>query len=171
MAWNPFEDDAATEEPSQEPEQSEPTVVQTADPGEVSLTVKAGSGYNAPWITMRRPTLQGLENDLQNETLERVLTWSAAVSQQYSKKFEGSNGSSKSNGGGSGQPGKPAKATQAPNGESHTCHCGGDMTYVSGFSQKTEKPYAFFACPKPMGQQCQGSNGKNYTINYEGPKS
>lgn len=146
---NPWEDTTVTETPATV---SAPSV----DGNKVRVTLKGGTGYDAPWITIDGKDIPDTLNQITEhaQALKELVDQTAKVG----KYFAGTGGSSggrqggqSSNGGGGQQ--KPAHQ-QAPGGQTKTCDHG-DMEWKSGIS-KAGNPYKGFFCPSnDRNDQCK----------------
>ncbi|GAB3475442.1 hypothetical protein [Amycolatopsis cihanbeyliensis] len=122
----------------------------------VSLTFKASSGYDAPWVVVEGPTLAAVYGQVSGENaeaLKAVFNLVAGGASYFQKLYASvEKPGAQRTGGQAGaqqrrQPsGKPEGATQAPNGEQRFCEHG-QRQYKSGFSQKNGKKWEAFDCP------------------------
>lgn len=127
---------------------SSETVGATAvnDLNKVRVTLKGGSSYAAPWITVDGTSVPDALSQLEEngEELYRLVE----LTQKISGKFAGMEQ----------KPAvpKPTAPTQEEsNGERKSC-VHGEMTFRSGFSQKTGKAYQGYFCPeRDREQQCK----------------
>lgn len=121
---------------------------------ELTLTFKAGTGFDAPWIVVRVPNL---------ETANRILTDEAELLKEVMEKTaragiffasQAPSGGSNSGSGGSGNGGGRPARQEAPGGQGRTCKHG-DMVYRSG--SKNGRAWEAFFCPTPQGtaDQCK----------------
>ena len=164
MTFDPFSDDVQPEpvaETVTEPattsndkkENTNVTVVNQTE-GKLTITLKGGAGFDAPWIVIYADDAADGLAQMQDENLKKLMDIVKRAGQHFS--------------GGSGNSGRPAQTQQstpqaqnnskppqqsAPNGETRQC-AHGEMTFRSGVSQKTGKPWKAFFCPAPKGQQC-----------------
>jgi len=133
---------------------------------EVSVTLKGGAGYDAPWVVLRAPNVETMSLML-DEKLSNLLGQAAKYGQAFSgqaaPKAQQQQRPASNNGGGQQQQSfrAPAGATQHPDGKREWCDHGEEMEYKSGISQRTGKPYAMFVCKArvPRDQQCKPKNG------------
>ncbi|GGM45143.1 hypothetical protein GCM10012275_15250 [Longimycelium tulufanense] len=160
MSVDPFADPAPTtatnENTTVKPPWDEAAVPASTN-GEVSVTLKGGSGYDAPWIVIKAPTVQAAREALDDEnSLKALIDKTAAVGAYFSAK-----------GGGTPRPPKPATGSQPqgkppyqqpPGGEQRYCrHAAelGPMVWRSGISN-AGKPYAGWYCPsRDRSDQCR----------------
>ena len=110
---------------------------------EVSVTLKGGAGYDAPWVVLRAPdvaTARTLVDDEENLT---PLLDSAAKAGKY---FSGLNAPVQT----------AAASSSSSGGEGRTCKHGA-MQWKSGFSSSTGKAWQGWFCPSPKGtpDQCK----------------
>lgn len=117
------------------------SVQTTAGSGEVSVTLKGGSGFDAPWVVLRAPSAAEALEQLKDDQVIKDLLDRAGKVGKYFASLGGSSGGG--NGGGGGND-KPARQ-QAPNGQTESCDHG-EMKFLSGVSKKSGKPYKMFVC-------------------------
>lgn len=122
----------------------------------IVVTLKGGTGYDAPWIVIHASDLQEAHNHFAGDNSKLMHDLMARV-QNASKQFAGSAPTStvaqntpvqvRSN--------VPAGAQQAPGGETRQCSHG-EMAYRTGRSQKDGGTWKAFMCPTPKGtpNQC-----------------
>lgn len=112
---------------------------------EVSVTLKGGSGYDAPWVVLRAPNVATARQLVDDEDNLTPLLDSAAKAGQYFASLApvpaARAASSNSDGG---------------NGEGKSCKHGA-MQWKSGFSAATGKAWQGWFCPTPKGtpDQCK----------------
>lgn len=115
----------------------------------VSLTFKAGTGFDSPWVVVEGGSVPGILADLKATPAE--------VGELFGLVANGARSLQKAYGGNA--PSAPAAQPQAqsrppqqqaPSGEGKTCNHG-EMIFRSGVSQKTGKPWKGFFCPTPKG--------------------
>jgi hypothetical protein len=116
------------------------TETNTASGTEVSVTLKGGSGFDAPWVVLRAPSADEALEQLKKDNVLKELIDRASKVGAYFASLGGSSGGNGNVGGGS----KPARQ-QAPNGETRECDHG-EMRFMSGVSKKSGKPYKMFVC-------------------------
>lgn len=162
MAFDPFDDapnddqfgeDSKTDWPEHGEKNETMTVqnttseVQTVqeNDGEISVTLKGGSGYDAPWVVVRNTdpstVLATLKDDAMGEVIERA----AKIGAHFGEKVIEY---------------KPAKTPQVPqsapqpSGDGRQC-VHGEMTYREGVS-KAGNAYKGYFCPvQDRSQQCK----------------
>ncbi|MBM7771940.1 hypothetical protein JOD54_002144 [Actinokineospora baliensis] len=159
MTFDPFEHDGADEaqkdttssgsweqdsDPASAPNQTSPAAA-------VSVTLKAGTGYEAPWIVIRGATVDHVAARLEDRpAIGRLITATDAAAKALHKAYSPSAAGSSSQ-----QPGKPAGAEQAPDGQERYCKHG-SMKYMSGISKSSGKPYrGFFCSERDRNEQCK----------------
>lgn len=154
---DPFATEPETTETENETKETETVANETVTVtggAEVTVTLKAGTGFDAPWIVLRAPDLATAkellegESDLLKSVMER--TAQAGVffaSQMPSGAAKGGDGASAPTGG------RPARQ-EAPSGQSRDCKHG-QMVYRSG--SKNGRTWEAFFCPTPQGtpDQCK----------------
>lgn len=118
------------------------SVVPSGD-GKVVVTLKGGSGFDAPWIVIHADSVQDalrqFDEDLAS-LMERAQQAASKFSSLSTKPAPQQAPSQRPN------TAPPAGATQAPAGQTETC-AHGEMIFRSGIS-KAGKPYKMFACPE-----------------------
>lgn len=110
----------------------------------VSVTLKGGASYDSPWTVLYFENIEDADRQLEQkkDAIKRILDNSATMGGYYSSK------------------GKPAAAPQAsaqeaPGGEERFC-AHGKMTFRSGVSKSSGKPYQGFFCAAPdRNEQCK----------------
>lgn len=152
---DPFAETETTEETdTKETSVTDDVTVDVAPTGEITLTFKAGSGYDVPWIVIRVPDLAAAEDVLTNqgEILKSVMEKTVRagvyfVSQMPSTAPKASAETQSIGGGGAGRG-------AAPGGQARQCKHG-DMVYRSG--SKDGRTWEAFFCPTPKGtsDQCK----------------
>jgi hypothetical protein len=152
-------DQTPAAEPAKEQADTRPsaTTVSTPETSEVSVTLKGGSGFDAPWVVVRAGSIPSILAQLKNYAPELTEVFDTAL--KYGGYFA-RNGAQKP-AGGSAQPGpngvpateKPAYQ-QAPGGQQKFCDHG-EMTFRSGVGKASGKAYKGFFCPSPnRDEQC-----------------
>ncbi|MFC0547077.1 hypothetical protein [Kutzneria chonburiensis] len=135
----------------------EPAPVPGSSDHRVRVTLKAGSDYAAPWVTVDGHDVRDALGQISDwEALRELLDRAAKVGAYFVSKAAGTTGQS-------GQAGqRPASASappqgsqEAPGGEKRYCEHG-EMIYRSGISAKNGAPYRLFSCPNTnRDQQCK----------------
>lgn len=148
MAADPFA--AAEQELNQEAEASntettstkkETSSMTTADSQDkIVVTLKGGSGYDAPWIVIHADTVEQATDILKDEAAKDLIDQTKKVAGYFSA------GSGKSSGGKQSK-GKPYAASQAPNGQTPP----EGYVFKSGVSQKGKPWQAFMPIEKNSG--------------------
>lgn len=137
---DPFAVKANTEDEKDTTVSTETTEAPISSSGEVSVTLKGGSGFDAPWVVIRAGSVADALDQLHDdETLKALLDKAAKVGGYFAGLAP------KSSGGGGGNGGARPARQEAPNGESRQC-THGEMTFRSGVSKKSGKPYKMFTC-------------------------
>lgn len=149
MTTNPFADAPQGETTADVPAPAPAAVA--AAPDKVTVTLKGGSGFEAPWIVHHASSIAEAEQMVRDSGPLMKLAQDAATH------FTGL------------EPAKSAPATprnastaakpayqQAPGGEGRQCPHG-EMVFKSGVSKKDGKPWSAFMCPAPAGtpDQCE----------------
>lgn len=180
MAFDPFADDTENDSGTEEPDfESKPAPKTTAKrpaarktatkkennvaeanetrQSKLSITLKGGSGFDAPWVVIYPDTLQEAQELLDEdnrELLKDVLEKTQAAAQYFVSKGTSSAPQGRSGGQGGGNARQAAQ--EAPNGETRFCEHG-KMKFKSGVSAKSGKPYKMFVCDGgvPREQECK----------------
>lgn len=162
---DPFADYDQT--PAAEPvkEQTAPTrvvAVETAETSEVSVTLKGGSGFDAPWVVVRAGSISSALSHLKTYAaeLKELLDTAARVGGYFAR-----SGAQKPAGGSSAPAGNQAPANdkpayqQAPGGQQKFCDHG-EMKFKSGAKADPDDPtklkaWSGFFCPeRDRASQC-----------------
>ena len=108
--------------------------------GKVVVTLKGGSGFDAPWIVIHAASVEDAEAQL-DANLAKLMEKTQKASSHFAGLgvFNGGPPTRQER-----QP-APAEAQGAPGGETRVCRHG-DMRFKSGIS-KAGKPYQAFFCP------------------------
>lgn len=173
---NPFDTDEPpfeTEPPQSEPDEAQaenvapPRVadngkksdVQVGSDGKITVTLKAGRDFDAPWVVLHGQDSTDLLTTMSDPEFPKLLTWTTKAAQTFG---EGWNPSPQ--GGNTGNrpapaqnrsqapQGQPPAATQHPRGERKFCQHG-EMVFKSDISKKTGKPWYAFDCPSNVCQR------------------
>lgn len=107
----------------------------------VVVTLKGGSGYDAPWIVIHADTVEQATDILNDEAAKELIDQTKKVAGYFSA------GSGKQSSGGKQYKGKPAGAAQAPNGQTPP----EGYVFKSGISQKGKPWKAFMPIEKNSG--------------------
>jgi hypothetical protein len=166
VSFDPFADDAPTSAPN--PTQTTnawdtPAPTQDAvglDGQRVRVTLKAGSGYEAPWITIDGRTVGDALDQISDAGKLRELMDGTLRAGAYFIKAHTGAAPAPTAGAvppatqpHNGQP--PQAAQEAPGGEKRYC-AHGTMIYRTGISSKTGQPYKVFSCSHPVrNEQCK----------------
>jgi hypothetical protein len=108
--------------------------------GKVVVTLKGGSGFDAPWIVIHAASVEDAEAQL-DANLAKLMEKAQKAASHFTGLgvFNGGPPTRQER-----QP-APAEAQGAPSGETRVCRHG-DMRFKSGIS-KAGKPYQAFFCP------------------------
>jgi hypothetical protein len=144
----------------------------TQTPDEVSLTFKAGPGFDAPWVVLRTSTIfRALEflggsvdaNSTEAEALAQVFQRAAKAASGFHTVYGPSSGGNGTSGGSAPgrSNGRPQGATQAPEwaGSAPTCPHG-TRVYKTKIGNNGS-PWHAWACPGPQGNSCDGPRGSD----------
>lgn len=152
MTFDPFADDVQPEpvvqtETVTENKKENKTVAANNSEGKLTVTLKGGNGFDAPWIVIHADDANDALDQLNDKALGALIARTKEVAGFFS--------------GGTGQaPQRPAQGSapaskDAPAGDAPQCNHGA-MTYRSGVSKKNGQPWKAYFCPAPQGaDQCQ----------------
>lgn len=155
----------ATPEPAStpEPEQAPAAAGTPAPPtGEVTVTLKGGTGFDAPWVVIHSASVEAAAEELSKVDSLKSLLENASRVGQFFARLGGGGGSAPHSGGNGGQnnsrPGAPAgqpAPMTAPGGRIEYC-AHGEMTYREGVGKASGKAYKGFFCPeRDRSNQCE----------------
>lgn len=185
MAHDPFADDTPWDtgpesdpltdqftydpEPTDDEETDDMADYVTPEPTntEVSVTLKGGAGYDAPWVVLRGPDVDTvaamLDEKLQN-LLGQTAKYGASFSRQAAPARPAASQGSQQQAARQQAPANraPAGAQEHPEGKREFCEHG-EMIYKSGIAgpraKNPGKPYSMFTCPHPVREeQCRPKN-------------
>ncbi|WP_018687023.1 hypothetical protein [Actinokineospora enzanensis] len=164
MTFDPFADtdadEAQTDLPSTGPWE-EPAEVQIPSPRapmdnghKVRVTLKGGSGYEDPWITVDGADVADAADQLSDgPSVDKLVKLTSTVARHFHKTYGA--GKPATQAGGARQAGKPTGADEAPGGEKRYCEHG-QMKFMSGVSKSSGKPYkGFFCTAADRAEQCK----------------
>lgn len=140
----------APQSPVQAPAAVTATTVNTApSEGKVTITLKGGISYDAPWIVIHAADAADAKAQLDDPVLGELINRVKAVAPFFS----GTPAAAPQAAPAASAP--PAGATAPSNGETRSCKHGA-MQYKSGVSAKNGKTWQAFMCPTPKGapDQC-----------------
>lgn len=143
--FDPFADDDDTTENTEPKETPNVTVSPDAPINEVSVTLKGGTGFDAPWIVLRAGSpAEALDLLHDDATVKDLIDRASKVGAYFAS--QGGSKPSGNDGGGNAQASERPARQEAPGGEKRYCEHG-EMRFRSGVSKRTGKPYKMFACP------------------------
>lgn len=167
----PASDPWAAESRPQQPEQSRPSTRGSTPPGEgegkVVVTLKGGTGYDAPWIVIHAEDASEALAQLDG-TLAELMQKTAQVARYFHGQLElskppqgGQNGGYQNQQQSGGQAGRPPNASQPPNGQAEYC-AHGPMQFKSGVNGQG-KAWSGHFCPQPKDapDKCDVKWGRN----------
>lgn len=135
------------------------TVVQgSSDREYASITFKAGTGYNAPWLVLKPSSMEEAQEMVNHEDLSELLDQIARKNKEFEKAFGGAPTSAKpASSGGWGSKNKPAaKSSQGQVEETddgYECEHG-EAVYKSG--KTNGRKWAGYFCPsRDRDEQCK----------------
>lgn len=167
MTFDPFADDVQVDDVQEQPtvnenndvwtentdkkENTNVTVVNQTE-GKVTVTLKGGAGFDAPWIVVHADNAEDALEQLNDKALGALI----ARTKEVAAYFSGGNGNTTQRPAQSQQQGQQRPPQQqAPNGETKTCQHG-EMVFRSGVSKSSGKPYKGFFCPSSdRNDQCK----------------
>lgn len=159
MTFDPFADEPTTDvaETVTEPatdvwddapaaasnDKKETTVVVNAqNEGKLTITLKGGAGFDAPWIVIHaQDAADGLEQ-MKDPALKELMN----IVKSAGSHFSGGSGNATQRPAQQAQGGARPPQQSAPSGETKTCQHG-EMVFKSGVSKSSGKPYKGFFCP------------------------
>lgn len=151
---DPFASDDATDTKENETVTETPAVETDAATGEITLTFKAGSGFEVPWIVVRTPDLASASDVLENQSdvLKEVMEKTARAGAFFASQMPAA--APRAAAAGNNAPAATPARQQAPGGQSRQCKHG-EMQYRSG--SKNGRTWEAFMCPTPKGtpDQCR----------------
>jgi len=121
-----------------------PLVVVPPSEGKVTVTLKGGIGYNAPWVVIHGATVADALEQINDKELATLLERAQAASKYFGMFGEAKPASTTP----AAPSGQPTAATQAPGGQVKTCPHG-EMVFKSGVSQGTGRAWSGYFCPTP----------------------
>lgn len=172
---NPFEENnapAMEEPPAGSPASPVPTssgVERASDLGSdeaVTLTLKEGGGFDAAWIVVKAPTVEGALTLLDDAKRHRLGERVKAAAEEF-RAGSGGNSARQANARPAPQQ-QQATAQQAAASPVPGDTCPHGRTHKEGVN-KAGKPYAGFFCDGPRGQQCAPIWGKPPQAQQNGP--
>lgn len=128
------------------------TVVQgTGDREYASITFKAGTGYNAPWLVLKPSSMEEAKEMVEHEDLSELLDSIARKNKEFERYFGGAPATAAKAATGGGWGGKAkasAASSEQPSGTCPVHNC--DLVYVEPFVKRDgSKISARVACPVP----------------------
>lgn len=155
-----------TVDPWQDATQGDALVLHTEDPNRdfLTVTLKAGTGFDAPWLVFHANSVDEALESLQHDKLDELMDLTARKSKALAAAFGGSQGFSKAptSTGWS----KPAQAVSQPAGDRPTGTCpvhNCDLAYQDAFKKRDGSEIsARVACPVP---KCYA---KTFWLNKDG---
>jgi hypothetical protein len=127
----------------------------------LTVTLKAGTGYDAPWLVAHANSVEEALEFLKHPDLDELMDLTARKGKELAKAFGGSQSFAKPAASGSGGGwSKPAKQEPAgdvewdPDAEEYTCVHGGA---VQRKGESDKGPWTGYFCPQPKGSpdQCR----------------
>ncbi|TDB90934.1 hypothetical protein E1264_03770 [Actinomadura sp. KC216] len=147
MTDNPFETDKPADPWSDGPAEQP---AEETTPVEVSATVKAGSGYDAPWLVARGPSAKAIVAEMRTWFGEGGLIHATAETAKAFKKVTGNDRPAASGGAAPSQ--RSPQSSLPPGVEPKSCQHG-EMVFRSGTNAKGT--WKGFFCPTPKGTEGQ----------------
>jgi hypothetical protein len=144
------------------PKAAAKTTVSTDSEGKVTVTLKGGAGFDAPWIVIHAESIEDAyaqmteSGTLLGELMKRVSNagqYFAGLAPAKAGPAGGGNRGAGNANGGNQRQGQPQGSQEAPNGEKRYC-AHGEMRFKSDVS-KAGKPYkGFFCTSRDRNDQC-----------------
>lgn len=125
-----------------------------APEGKVTVTLKGGTGFNAPWVVIHGSTVSDALGQLSEEDLPSLLEKAQKASKFFADKAEAPTPAPVAQGGAQTQSGQPAASAAGQGGAVKTCVHG---TMVVRAGVKNGKAWSGHFCPTPQGtpDQCK----------------
>jgi hypothetical protein len=141
---NPFETNTAVTPPW---EAEVPTTAVQGSPEAVSSTLKAGAGFDAPWVVVKGSDAGTVDRHLDDVLSSGLLAKTAKAGKALQEAWSAAGGSA--NAAANARPQRPAynapaPATPATDPNAPTCEHG--RTHRTGTSAKTNKPWSAWFC-------------------------
>lgn len=136
-----------------DPWEDTPTVVEhvgAPDRDFLTVTLKAGTGFDAPWLVFHTNSVDEALESLQHEQLDELMDLAGRKGKEFAKAFGGSQGFSKPAATTGGWKGKPAasSSSEVPSGTCPTHNC--DLAFADEFTKRDgTKVSARVGCPVP----------------------
>lgn len=132
---------------------SNPLVV-AAPEGKVTVTLKGGVGYNAPWVVIHGATVTDALNQINEADLAVLLERAQKATTYFAGKADTPTPTPAAQGGSQTQSGQPAASAAGQGGVVKTC-AHGQMVPRAGV--KNGKTWSGYFCPTPQGtpDQCR----------------
>jgi hypothetical protein len=124
-----------------------PLVVK-ADEGKVTVTLKGGLGFDAPWVVIHSSDVADALNQLSDAQLPALLEKAQKASEFFAGK-KATPTPQATQGGSQTRSGQPAASAVGSGGAKRCNH--GEMVFRSGVSQKNGKAWSGYFCPTPQG--------------------
>ena len=115
-----------------------------------TITLKAGTGYNAPWLVFKPTSIEDAKDIMQHEDLEELIDLVARRNKEFERAFGGAPVAAKPAGNSGGWKGKAQTNTSSdvPSGTCPTHNC--DLVKVDGFTKRDGTAVsARVGCPVP----------------------
>lgn len=117
----------------------------------LTVTMKAGSGFDAPWLVFHSNSVEEALASLKHDDLDELMDLAARKGKEFSKVFGGPAVAAPKASGGSGWGGKAkaaASSSEEPSGTCPTHNC--DLVKVDGFTKRDGTAVsARVGCPVP----------------------
>lgn len=143
-------------DPWEDDEKAPPRVVEhvgTPDRDGAVITLKAGTGYDAPWIVIHATSQEDAINQLSSDVNAELMDLTARKAKEFARAFGGPATASAqpkaaSSGGGWGKKPSGGGSTDQPSGTCPTHNC--DLVFADSFSKRDgTKVSARVGCPVP----------------------
>lgn len=122
----------------------------------LTVTLKAGTGFDSPWLVFHANSVEEALASLKHDDLEELMDLTARKGKELAKAYSGSQGFSKPSGGTSTGYSAPSVSAGAvewdPDSEDYVCNHG-SATQRKG--ESTKGPWTGYFCPEPKGSPNQ----------------
>lgn len=131
-----------------------PLIVAAPSEGKVTVTLKGGTGYNAPWVVIHGSTVTDALNQINDADLAALLERAQRATTYFAAKADTPTPTTAAQGASQTQSGQPAASVAGQGGAVKTCVHG---TMVVRAGVKNGKAWSGHFCPTPQGtpDQCR----------------
>lgn len=167
---NPFEENTEAPAVAENAPAAAPVVAPTHGSDEaVTLTLKEGGGYDAAWIVLKAPTVEGALALLDDAKSRKLGEQVKAAAEEF-RSGSGGSATRQANARPAPQQQQQQQRQQAaPTSPVPGDNCPHGRTHKEGVSKASGKPYSAYFCNGPRGQQCDPIWGKPPQAQQNGP--